>query len=333
MNKRLKLFMIGSAVLLAIGCNRSDLIKKTVNVQDYSFEITVLSRSAELNNALDEAEKALKRRVSVFKGAKSELAQLNILRGPMAVSPEFEDLLKKVSQYSDVTNHVWNPVDGKLRRLWGLDKHDPYYPPPDSLMTALDEISLTLLVRPDSGQAQLTGVGLLDLDRMALGWAVDGAAEAMLAAGVKSGMISIGSIYRTWGAPGPERRWEVPVYSPEKDSLRYRMEPPAGGMVEINLDRDGFSIGDSRFLPIFDIETGMPLSEPFSATATAPSCAEAAALAEASLNMTRSEVFDELLKRLQPDSVGFFIIYSHDVLGYSAEASPLLSSRITVDVP
>lgn len=334
MKRLLQLTLKGFILLLAAGCSGEDLIVKKISVREFDFEITVPSKgNGDNSDGLKEADKALEKRIEVFSGKKSELAKLNNERGLMQVSPEFGQLLREIMKYQSLTDQTWNPLNGRIRSLWDIESNHPDYPPPDELAKAIEECGLTLLTQPDSNSAQLTGAGQLYPGRFAVGWAMDGAAEAMIKAGVKSGMITSGLLTRCWGGPKPDNAWEATLASPENDSLHYNISLPPGGMIEISMYRHGFTLDGGRYLPVLHPESGTPLTEPFGATVTAPTCAAAAALVESALVLTRSEVFDGLLNRLQPDSVGFFIIYPSESLGYSAEASPLLSSRVKVEIP
>ncbi len=131
----------------------------------------------------------------------------------------------------------------------------------------------------------------LDLGGIAKGWAVDRAADALRAHGVRDGLVNVAGHLYALGRSERGDAWEVGVQSPsDPNGIVARFPLTDGGVATSGDYRQFFDYHGRRFHHILDPRTGEPrLTGEHTVTVWAPSCIDADAGATAVFGATREQ--------------------------------------------
>ncbi|MEX0587032.1 MAG: FAD:protein FMN transferase [Pirellulales bacterium] len=236
--------------------------------------------------ALDLIEQ-LEDKLTVFR-EHSEVMEINrqAAHEPVPVEARLFELLTLAVELSRQTQGAFDTTSGPLTKVWGFYRRAGSIPEADDLAAALQRVGSKHL-RLDAAEQTIrfNRDGMeINLGAIGKGYALDRAAEALTAAGVESFLIHGGrSSVVARGSPSDEAAgWPVGLVHP----LR-----PATRLAEIRLvDRALGTSGSGtqyfrhrgrRYGHLLDPRTGQPAHGTLSATAIAPTAAEADALSTA----------------------------------------------------
>ncbi|NEX62814.1 FAD:protein FMN transferase [Noviherbaspirillum galbum] len=205
-----------------------------------------------------------------FHDRESDVSRIN--RAPAGSSVPVDAHTLEVLRLADAIHHasggVFDIACGMTLSRWG------YLPAPDEPATGGASAGPALGLE-DDGKVRKLREAWIDLGGIAKGYAVDLAAEALLAAGVSSACINAGGDLRVIG----DTPFPVLVRSPQAPSRIARELM----LADTSLASSGsyFSRkrhGDGWVSALIDGRSGAPLDGPVSASVLAPRCAVADAL-------------------------------------------------------
>ena len=214
----------------------------------------------------------------------SELSRLNATAyaRPFKCSPLLWDIITKCRRYHEISGGAFDITISPLMSLWGFRRKRGELPGEDETKRALESVGFDKL-RFDSENKTVafTVSGMkLDLGGMAKGYAVDLAAEAVLALGVRSGIINLAGNARCLPEPFPGKtKYRVGVENPFDKTSIVDILDVLDASVATSGDYERFVILDGkRYSHIIDPRTGHPASGEHSATVLTPSASDADAL-------------------------------------------------------
>ena len=301
---------------------QSDRYRTRMRLQMGSFtEITVPAADythRAVSRAFDAVE-ALDRLLSTYR-PESEVSRL-AAAGRLAVSPEVLEITALAIRMARATGGAFNPALGPVIQLWRDAEARQVPPSPAELARArrsTDYERVLLQTEPDIIAFAEPGMAL-NFGAIGKGYALDKAAEVLLAEGIDSAMLaSGGSSHRLLGHPLERPCWEMAIRHPEApDRLVAFLLVGAGGMATSAQSGKQRVIQGRTYGHIIDARTGRPADPEtpiWSATVWAPDAATADALATALIVMeaarglelieTRAES-EALIVRRAPDGSPF----------------------------
>ena len=239
--------------------------------------------------ALDLVDR-LEEQLTVFRET-SEIAAINrrAAAEPVAVEPRLFALLEQAARLHRQTDGAFDITSGPLTKVWGFYRRQGAMPAASDLAAALESVGSQFLELDSAAQSvrfQRPGVAL-NLGAIGKGYALDRAAETMLAAGIgdflwhggQSSILARGS-QATQNAAEPG--WLVGVrhpMRPEKQIIEIRLSDRALGTS--GAGTQFFRHRGKRYGHIIDPRSGWPAEGVISTTVLAPTAAEADALATA----------------------------------------------------
>jgi thiamine biosynthesis lipoprotein len=237
--------------------------------------------------ALDEIDR-LEDKLSIYR-EESDVSRLNRLFGCSAVRTDAElfHLLRLAARLSEATRGAFDAASGALVKAWGFFQGPKRVPAETERAAALAASGSAHLKFDDAAQtvaSRRPGVEL-NLGGIGKGYAIDRALHLLRnscrvpAALMQGGQSSI----RALGTPRSEPRgWTVAIGDPLRPGrtlARVRLRDRALGTS--GADHQFFIEGGRRYGHILDPRTGWPAAGLFSASAIAPTAAEADALSTA----------------------------------------------------
>ena len=247
----------------------------------------------EANDAVVEAldlVARLEEQLTVFRET-SEIAAINrrAAAEPVAVEPRLFALLEQAAQLHRQTGGAFDITSGPLTKVWGFYRRQGAMPDECDLAAALESVGSQFLELDSVAQSvrfQKPGVEL-NLGAIGKGYALDRAAETLLAAGIgdflwhggQSSILARGS-QATQAADEPG--WLVGVrhpMRPERQVIEIRLCDRALGTS--GAGTQFFRHRGKRYGHIIDPRSGWPAEGVISTTVLAPTAAEADALATA----------------------------------------------------
>lgn len=221
----------------------------------------------------------------------SEISRINrdASAGWMTVEPRLFQLLQQAARLHTETAGAYDITSGPLSKVWGFYRHSGAIPTQDALATALHSVGMQHVEFDESRRAlRLARAGVeFNLGSIGKGYALDRAAACMIAEGVDNflwhgGQSSVLARGTHSTRPADSPGWIVGLLDPMR---------PARRIAEIVLhDRalgtsgagsQFFRHAGKRYGHILDPRTGWPAEGILSATAVAPTAAEADSLATA----------------------------------------------------
>lgn len=154
----------------------------------------------------------------------SEVARLNreAGRGPVTVQPEVARVLQVALDLYPLSDRTFDITVEPLVRAWGFLGGHPHVPPDSEVAAAWKRVDASR-VRFDPGTRALRfddPATRIDLGGIAKGWAVDVAAETLLAHGVHNALLDLTGNMRALGHPTSAPGWRIGIRDP-RDRLPY----------------------------------------------------------------------------------------------------------------
>jgi thiamine biosynthesis lipoprotein len=236
--------------------------------------------------ALDEVER-LEAKLSVYLDD-SDLSYLNraAARVPVTVDAELFSLLQTAASLCEATGGAFDAAAGALVKAWGFFRGPRRVPPEPQRLAALEATGMRH-VELDAAAAtvRFRRPVELNLGSLGKGYAIDRAlASVRREFGLRCVLMQGGqSSFRGEGAPqGEPRGWKIAIGDPYRRGctaatvhLRNRALGTSGGAHQFFVERG------RRYAHVLDPRTGWPADRVASATAIAPTAAEADALSTA----------------------------------------------------
>lgn len=239
--------------------------------------------------ALDLVDR-LEAQLTVYRDT-SEIAAINrrAAAEPVTVEPRLFRLLEQAVELHHETHGAFDITSGPLTKVWGFYRRQGAMPEPAALAAAMARVGSQFLeLNAAAGSVRFLQPGVeLNLGAIGKGYALDRAAESLLAAGIgdflwhggQSSVLARGS-QATQAADEPG--WLVGVrhpMRPEKQVIEIRLCDRALGTS--GAGTQFFRHRGRRFGHILDPRSGWPAEGVVSTTVLAPTAAEADALATA----------------------------------------------------
>jgi len=219
-----------------------------------------------------------------------------------SAGPGTLDLIKKSMPIAEKTEHLFNPVIGKLINLWQIHKHDdPDIKPPDDQL-----IKQLVKSNPQLTDIEVNGVKIrtdnpdisLNFGAYAKGYAIDIEINMLKNMGIKHAIISAGGDLKTIGSHG-DRPWSIAIQHPRMDTWIAQMQTQGEESIFTSGDYERYyEYQGKRYHHILDPRTGYPATGVQSVTVihTDSGLADAAATA---LFVAGTEKWLEIAKKLQ----------------------------------
>jgi thiamine biosynthesis lipoprotein len=220
--------------------------------------------------------------MSVFR-EDSEVSRLNRegAAGPVALSESTMAVLRASIEFSELSGGAFDVTYAPLRRLWRNAAAQQTLPTPEDIARCRETVGHRNLLLED-GKARFARPGVeVDLGGIAKGYTIDLAADALVAAGARSGLVDIGGDMRLLGKPQNRDQWRVQLRDPPGVMESLIMQVPACAVTTSGDYERGFRVGEQWFSHIVDPRTGRPVLNVPSVTVVAPDATSADALATA----------------------------------------------------
>ncbi len=227
--------------------------------------------------------------VSVYR-PESEISRFNALSAgdSMAVSEDFEHVLRVSSQVYAQTGGAFDPTVKPLLDIWGFGpgaaNRETWRPPSEEAMHhALSSVGLNLIDASTSGRlGKLHSDVQLDLGAVAKGFAVDALAELLEGRGIQDYLVDIGGDVRVSGRNSEGDPWRVGLNRPERGQdwgeVLLVLRPGRMAVLTSGDYRQFFEHDGQFFSHILDPRTGHPLDNNVSSVTV---LAQTAVLADA----------------------------------------------------
>jgi thiamine biosynthesis lipoprotein len=242
---------------------------------------------AAAESALDLID-ALETQLTVYQDV-SEVSLLNQRAAYEAVSVEQQlfGLLQLAQRLTRQTAGAFDITTGALIKAWGFHRGPRRVPDPGELAEALSRVGMRQVVLDEENRTvRYHRRGLeINLGSIGKGYALDRTAALLRnESGIRSGLLHGGnsSVYAMGTEPGSNHGWTVGLSHPAQPERRFgvvRLRDRAlgtSGSTYRHLEHNGRKLGH-----ILDPRTGWPAEGIASASAIAPTAAEADALATA----------------------------------------------------
>lgn len=228
----------------------------------------------------------LDNRISVWK-ADSQISYVNhhAAEEPVKAAPDIIDLLLYCRKVNRESGGSFDITVGPLIACWGFYKGEGVLPSNGALREVLAHVGMDKVhVNASARTVTFAEPGvLLDFGAVGKGLALDRAARAMRAHGVKAAALNAGtSSILAIGAPPGLQGWRVQIYDPYRAG--HCLDEVA--LCDASLSTSGnyekfFEIGGKKYCHIFDPRTGKPVDGMLSASAIAGTATETDALSTA----------------------------------------------------
>jgi thiamine biosynthesis lipoprotein len=232
----------------------------------------------------------------------SEVMQINRLagQGPVIVEPRLYALFQHAARLYEQTSGAFDITAGPLAKVWGFYRRQGAIPADADLAAALACVGMNHVELDDETRTiEFTKPGMeINLGAIGKGYALDRAAELLVAAGVENFLLHGGAssvLGRGTRNPGPDVEpppgsclltpscsWQIGIGDPQRPGerlafvdLRDRAIGTSGAAYQ------SFRHQGRRYGHIIDPRTGRPAEGVLSATVVAPTAAEADALSTA----------------------------------------------------
>ncbi len=263
-------------------------------------ELTASTLHRRVQAALD----AVDARMSTFR-PDSELARINARHTTdwIPISPALHKVLTTALEVGELTGGAFDVTVAPLVDLWGFGPV-PWHGPPDAdtlreTLTRVGQRHLELRDDPPALRKRIPGLRI-DLSALAKGYAVDQAAAALDALGLRNYLVEVGGELRARGHNPMGRAWRIAVERPVPGARRpYAVFTLADRASATSGDYRNFREGRrGRYGHIIDPRTGRPVPHRLaSVTVVAERCLRADALATGLLVLGTETALD-LARRL-----------------------------------
>ena len=239
----------------------------------YGPNITILEGAAE--QASDEVQR-LDQLISNYI-PDSELSRVNRegYDHPVAVSPEFFQLLRDCVAYSQRSEGSFDVTVGPLMKVWGFYKGSGHLPHRAEIRTALDEIGYQNIELDAAHRSvQLAKKNMsLDPGGVGKGYAVDKMVAVLRANGIHSGLVSGGgsSIYGIGAPPNEARGWYIRIRDPKDERKTAAEVYLRDSSISTSGNYEKFFFAEGKlYSHIMDPRTGYPSEGMLSVSVLAP---------------------------------------------------------------
>ncbi len=211
----------------------------------------------------------------------SEIARINAAAGkkPIQVSIETFAVLERAKSYSERFSGLFDLTIGPLVNLWGFSGDlQVQVPEKDKLRKALELVNFRYLVLDlQKRTALLRKPGMkIDLGGIAKGYAIDRAAMALKAAGVRNFLINAGGDIFASGRKANGEKWVVGVQHPRQPQKLLASCQMTDFAVATSGDYERYAeLNGKRYHHLLNPKTGLPSRAFQSVTVFAASAEEA----------------------------------------------------------
>jgi thiamine biosynthesis lipoprotein len=214
------------------------------------------------------------------------------------VEPRLLEILRLAQRIHAETAGAYDITSTPLWRAWGFARREGRVPTPEQLAEARRYVGGKFVeIDPQARTVRFLQPGMeLNLGSIGKGYALDRAAERLLAAGVgdfllhggQSSVLARGSRRSGTGRDG----WTVGIHDPLRRGRRIgRLRLRDRALGTSGSANQSFRHGGRRYAHILDPRTGWPAEGVWSATVLAPTAAEADALSTAFFVMGADAAF------------------------------------------
>jgi len=219
----------------------------------------------------------------------SELSRLNRTAhlAPVPVEPGLFALLSRAVALSEATAGAFDITSGPLSKVWGFHQRAGAIPTAEALHDALARVGHHhIQLDPRSNSIAFDREGIeLNLGAIGKGYALDGCADVLAAAGIDDYLLHGGQssvVARGQRAGNPSPGWTVGVLHPLRPGKRLlEIQLCDQALATSGAANQHFRDQGRRFGHILDPRTGQPADLVWSATVLAPTAEEADALSTA----------------------------------------------------
>jgi thiamine biosynthesis lipoprotein len=231
----------------------------------YAHVTVVTGDSAAMAPAALEAEDALHRVDSLMSNwtTTSEVARLNreAWPGPTPVEPEVARVIARSLEVYRLSDGAQDITVEPLVRLWGFLGGKPHVPAETDVQAAFRHVgSDKLRFDPAAGTLRFAEPGVqIDLGGIAKGYAVDRAADRLMARGVRNALVDVSGNMRALGTPPGALRWRIGIRDP-RDRMPYfaRLEISQQGISTSGKYEQFVAVNGRTYGHILDPRTGRP---------------------------------------------------------------------------
>jgi thiamine biosynthesis lipoprotein len=286
--------------------------------------------------ALDLVEE-LEEQMSVFR-ASSQLSRINreAADSPVPVEPRLFEVLRLAQRIHAETAGAYDITSTPLWRAWGFTRREGRVPTPEQLAEARRCVGGQFVeLDPQARTVRFLRPGVeLNLGSIGKGYALDRAAERLLAAGVgdfllhggQSSVLARGSRQEGEANGG----WTVGIHDPLRRGRRIgQLRLRDRSLGTSGSANQSFRHQGRRYAHILDPRTGWPAEGVWSATVLAPTAAEADALSTAFFVLGDDEAFRYCLAR--PDLAAVLVCSSSESQPPAIRTAGLEEGEFSVD--
>lgn len=242
-------------------------IEKTSRYMDEPLKIVIFQAEASrfsLRSALDRSVAGAKEFEIKIKGEKGLLQRIASLKegGSTLLDDEELYLVKESLSFAELSEGALDPTDQPLGDLWAAAKSSATIPTDAQIQAAKSQVgykNLSLDLASKTLTIKKEGIRL-DLDDIMKAYAVDQIVSFLKNEGVRSGIVSIGSVARSIGTAPNGRFWKYGIEHPRKvDEYAAVLEIEEALAVATSGDYDNFFLYQGRrYSDHLDSKTGFP---------------------------------------------------------------------------
>ncbi|GAB4543886.1 MAG: FAD:protein FMN transferase [Thermodesulfovibrionia bacterium] len=188
--------------------------------------ITVVSSSEErAKRAIDAGFGEIKRLEGLLNyfSPDSEVTVINNHAGigPVKVSRETIEVIKRSLQIAEMSNGAFNPTIGPVIRLWRFSRQDrgDTIPSDEAIKDALKLVDYKKIkINEDNSEVYLEMKGMeIDLGGIAKGYAADKAVDVIKGMGMEAGLVAIAGDIKGFGLRPDGLPWHVGIQDPRSE--------------------------------------------------------------------------------------------------------------------
>ncbi len=230
-------------------------------------EVTVLVNGPSARAHARAAIAVMKRleKILGWENPQSEVSLINSMAGitSVAVSPDCFDIINRSVKFSMSLGGTFDITMGPLMETWDFSFREKKGPPPNiDIINARKLVNYrNIEVNPEMETVKLLKRGMkIDLGAVGKGYAVAKARNLLVARGVRSALISMGSSIAAIGKRPDGKMWRVGIrHSRKREELLGIVTLAPGQAVSTSGDYERYFIVDGkRYHHIIDPRTGYP---------------------------------------------------------------------------
>lgn len=310
-----KTFLIALLIYMTSLCAAEageGIFKKSKTLMGTEMEITVVSADEKKAYTAIEAAFAEIRRIEELMSTyipESQLSKINSAAGKKAVKVDEEliRLIKRATEYSEMTEGGFNIAVGPLIKLWKVTEGGNI-PSNDEIRKAKELINYKdIAVDEKKSTVYLRKKGMrIDLGGIAKGYASDRAEIVLKNNGIVSGIVAVAGDINAFGKKVDGNMWRIGIQHPRKKDAFLGIIELEDEAVSTSGDYERFFIKDGkRYHHIIDPKTGEPAGKCQSVAIVAKEATATDALSTGIFVMGPEKGM-ELIERL-PDVEGIII--------------------------